>query len=374
MTFIEITALRRMEDALRSKEAMLELAERAANAGVWELDARARLRMSEQCHRLYGIATSPSPLEAAAWTANVVSEERGPLLDSIASALRGGTNGGLDVEVRVRHPELGDRSLWMLGRKTDAASEIAGITLDVTAARVARRALEEADRRKNEFIATLAHELRNPLTPLAISLDILKLGGSDPAQVEIARSLMERQVSQLRRLVDDLLDLSRIQTGRLELEVQPGLSLREVIDYALEAAQPLIDELEHTLDVRVPEGLRLDGDPLRLGQVFVNLLMNAAKYTEPGGTITVVAALEGNNVRVSIRDTGIGIPAEALPKVFDVFVQAEPITTRSRGGLGIGLSLVKQLVLLHGGTIVAESEGEGRGSCFTVTLRLSTPE
>lgn len=366
MTFIEITALRKIEDALRNKEAMLELAERAANAGVWELHPEARLRMSSQCHRLYGTPESTSLVAADDWTANVVDDDRNRLLELISDS-----DDELDVEFRVSHAKQGERWLWMLGRKTEPTSVLAGITLDVTAAHQARRALEDADRRKNEFIATLAHELRNPLTPLTLGLDILELASGDPEKVETARGLMERQVSQLRRLVDDLLDISRIQSGRLALRTEQHLSLAALLSEACEAVRPLVTELHHTLVVEVDQDVHIDGDRMRLGQVFVNLLTNAAKYTEPGGVITVTAASVTNGVTVCVSDTGVGIAAEALPRIFDVFVQAEPILTRARGGLGIGLSLVRQLVQLHGGSVTAHSDGPGKGSSFIVTLPVS---
>jgi two-component system, chemotaxis family, CheB/CheR fusion protein len=368
MTFIDITALRRTEDALRNKEAMLQLAERAANAGVWQLDHDSRMQMSEQCHRLYGTSPSPSPVRAEQWMCSVRADQRPPLITAIDAALRSDQTEALDVEFQLTHPEHGERWLWMLGRKTEARSDVAGITLDITTARLARQALEDADQRKTEFIATLAHELRNPLTPLTMALDIQRAAAGDAEQVEAALAMAERQVAHLRKLVDDLLDVSRIEAGRFELRIETGLSLHGVITAACETVKPLLDEQRHELVVDVPEDIRLDGDPTRLSQVFANLLRNAANYTEPPGTITVTARRQGDGVSVSIADTGVGISADVLPRVFDLFVQAEPILTRARGGIGIGLSLVKQLIVLHGGAVTARSDEQG--SCFTITLPL----
>ena len=374
MTFVDTTALRRTEEALLSKDTMLKLAERAASAGAWELDEAGRLRMSEQCHQLYGTAATTDAVPTSDWMRNVREEKRGRLEKEIAAALQGGRAAGLDVEIQIVHPEKGERWLWMLGRRIDGTSEIAGITLDVTAARAAHRALEAADQRKNEFIATLAHELRNPLTPLTLALGIQAHPEASPEDLATARSMMERQVAQLRRLVDDLLDVSRIQTGRLELRIEESIPLWSVVTDAAEAVSGIVQELHHKLRLDVPKDARLDGDRVRLTQVFVNLLTNAAKYTEPGGTISVNATSDADFVRVSVTDNGLGIAPEVLPRIFDLFAQAEPILTRARGGIGIGLNLVKQLVALHGGTIDAQSAGLGKGSSFSVTLPVCQPK
>lgn len=229
-------------------------------------------------------------------------------------------------------------------------------------------ALREADRRKNEFLATLAHELRNPLAPLRNGLEIMRLMGDNAAAVGEARSMMERQLSQMVRLVDDLLDVSRISLGKLELRPE-RVHLATVVNNAVETSRPVIDAAGHELTVVLPSApVVVDADVTRLGQVFANLLNNAAKYSERGGHIRLAAEREGSEVVVSVSDTGIGIPSDMLSKVFDLFTQVDRSLEKSHGGLGIGLTLVKRLVELHGGRVEAQSAGPGQGSTFTVRL------
>ncbi len=236
------------------------------------------------------------------------------------------------------------------------------------------RELKEADRRKDEFLATLAHELRNPLAPIRNSLQILKMPRVDAAAAERSRAMMERQVQHLVRLVDDLLDVSRVMRGKIELRKE-GVELATVVARAIETAQPLIESQEHELSVHVPtESLPLEADPVRLAQVVANLLTNAAKYTEPGGRIGLTATREGNEAVLRVWDTGIGMAPEMLPKIFDLFVQVDSTPTRSQGGLGIGLTLVKNLVEMHHGTVEAHSAGLGQGSEFVVRLPLAAAQ
>jgi PAS domain S-box-containing protein len=230
------------------------------------------------------------------------------------------------------------------------------------------QALKEADRRKDEFLATLAHELRNPLAPLRNALELLRLADDNKPLIEQARSVMERQVAQMVRLVDDLLDVSRIVRGKLELRKE-RVELADVLKAAIETARPLIEASAHELTVTLPpEPIPVLADPIRLSQVFANLLNNAAKYTESSGHIWLTTERWDREVAVSVRDTGIGIAAEDLPRIFGLFLQVETALERSQGGLGIGLSLARGLVELHGGTIEARSAGPGKGSEFTVQL------
>lgn len=232
--------------------------------------------------------------------------------------------------------------------------------------------LQEADRRKDEFLATLAHELRNPLAPIRNALQILQLPRIDAATIERSRAIMERQVHQLVRLVDDLLDVSRVMRGKIELR-RERIELATVVARAIETVQPLIEVQRHELVVAVAsESLLLDADPVRLAQVVGNLLTNAAKYTEPGGRIELTARREGNSAILRIRDNGIGMTADILPHIFELFVQVDHTATRSQGGLGIGLTLVKNLVEMHSGTVAALSEGLGKGTEFVVSLPLET--
>jgi signal transduction histidine kinase/CheY-like chemotaxis protein len=227
--------------------------------------------------------------------------------------------------------------------------------------------LRDTDRRKDEFLATLAHELRNPLAPIRNALQIMSLAQDGPT-VEQARSMMERQLGQMVRLIDDLLDVSRISIGKLELRKE-RVDLASVLAGAVETARPLIDACGHALRVTLPPSpVYLDADPLRLAQVFSNLLNNAAKYMDRGGRIELEAAAGGGELRVTVRDTGRGIPPEALPYVFEMFAQVDRSLEHSHGGLGIGLTLVKQLVEMHGGRVEARSDGVGRGTEMNVYL------
>ncbi|HVN45015.1 MAG TPA: PAS domain S-box protein [Steroidobacteraceae bacterium] len=255
-----------------------------------------------------------------------------------------------------------------------AASKVAR---DVTERKVAEQRLREseealrlADRRKDEFLALLAHELRNPLAPIRYALAANRKPGRTPEQCRQAEAIIERQVSHMSRLLDDLLDVSRITRGALELK-RSRTELTSVIGAAIETARPMLDEKHHTLVLDLPtQAVQLEADVVRLAQVFSNLLINAAKYTDPGGRIQLRARQEGNEVLVTVRDNGIGIPAELLPRVFTMFFQSSAALARSQGGLGVGLSLVRGLVALHGGVVEARSDGPGAGSEFTVRLPL----
>jgi PAS domain S-box-containing protein len=228
--------------------------------------------------------------------------------------------------------------------------------------------LSEAARRKDEFLATLAHELRNPLAPIRNGLEIMKMAGSDIGAVEKARSMLERQLEQMVRLVDDLMDLSRISRGKIELK-RERVQLAAVVENAVETSRPLIDLMGQELTLTVPQHpIVVDADMTRLAQVFLNLLNNAAKYSERGGHIWLTVERQGSDVVVSVRDAGIGIPADKLGSVFDMFSQVDRSLERSQGGLGIGLNIVKTLVEMHGGSIEGKSDGPGRGSEFVVRL------
>lgn len=230
--------------------------------------------------------------------------------------------------------------------------------------------LAEADRRKDEFLATLAHELRNPLAPIRNALAIMRLAPGESDR-EMARQIVDRQVEQMVHLVDDLLDVSRITRGKIELRKQ-RLEMRTILDRAIEASRPLLASAEHELVVKLPEEpVFVEADLTRMAQVVGNLLNNAAKYTNARGRIEVTILQEGHEAIIRVRDNGIGIPAEMLPLVFDMFTQVDASRGRAHGGLGIGLTLVKRLVELHGGTVWARSEGAGTGSEFTVRLPLS---
>jgi PAS domain S-box-containing protein len=228
--------------------------------------------------------------------------------------------------------------------------------------------LRSAVQAREHFIAVMSHELRNPLTAMSTGLELLRQGVQKPAAVEKTQEMMRRQMNQMVRLLDDLLDISRIATGKLELRRQ-RVELASVLRDAVESSRPLIDGGGHELVVSLPpDPILLDADPIRLAQVFLNLLNNAAKYSEPGGCIRLSAWRDGGEAVVSVRDTGIGIPAADLPRLFEAFVQVDAEWQRAQGGLGIGLSLVKEFVGLHGGRVEADSGGPERGSEFIVRL------
>jgi signal transduction histidine kinase len=231
------------------------------------------------------------------------------------------------------------------------------------------QALRSADRRKDEFLATLGHELRNPLAPILNSLEILKLSGAfDDHRTMQACAVMERQVHHLNRLVDDLLEVSRITRGIIEVK-RETLDLTAIVSAAIETSRPVLDNLRHELTARFdPEPMAIGGDPVRLTQIFANLLNNAAKYTNHGGHIAVTTRREDGDAVVSVKDDGIGIAPGLLSQVFDMFMQVDRSTRRSQGGLGIGLTLVRSLVTMHGGTVEARSDGPGLGSEFIVRL------
>jgi signal transduction histidine kinase len=228
--------------------------------------------------------------------------------------------------------------------------------------------LKEQDRRKDEFLAMLAHELRNPLAPIASAAELLKIGIASEERVRRSSEVISRQVKHMTSLVDDLLDISRVTRGLIQLE-NVVVDVKATIRSAVEQSRPLIEARGHFLAIEQdPEGASVMGDPNRLVQVVANLLNNAAKYTPRGGRILLAVERKGSIVRICVQDNGIGIDKELLPQVFDLFTQAERTPDRSQGGLGIGLALVKNVVSLHGGKVMAHSDGPGAGSTFTVSL------
>jgi PAS domain S-box-containing protein len=246
-----------------------------------------------------------------------------------------------------------------------------GTCTDIEDQKQAEATLQEADRRKNEFLATLAHELRDPLAPIRNTLEILRTPGVDSATIDRSLEMMERQLHHLVRLVDDLLDVSRVMRGQITLR-PARVELASIVAHGVETARPLIDAQGHELTVSLPDHLLLlEVDPIRLSQVVGNLLANAAKYTKSKGRIHLAVGQEAGAAVLRVRDTGIGIAPEMLPRIFELFVQADPAAARSQGGLGVGLTLVKNLVEMHGGTVEASSDGLGKGSQFVVRLPLA---
>ena len=276
-------------------------------------------------------------------------------------------------EARVEGLEAGADDYLI--KPFSARELLARISGTLALAKVRREAadvLKEADRRKDEFLATLAHELRNPLAPIRNGLQIMRLATGRPAVIEQARGMMERQVRQMVRLIDDLLDLSRISRGKVELRKE-RTDLAVIVQNAVETSRPVIEQAGHELTVTIPgEPIVMDADVVRLSQVFSNLLNNAAKYTDPGGRVWLNVEPRASTVVVSVRDNGVGIPEDMLPRVFEMFTQVDRSLEKTQSGLGIGLSIVKRLVEMHGGTVEARSDGHGQGSELVVELPVSS--
>ena len=253
-------------------------------------------------------------------------------------------------------------------RNGEEPARMLGTIVDVTGRKSVEEALRSADRSKDEFLATLAHELRNPLAPIRNALEIMRLT-REPQTLDSARHIIERQLRQMIHLVDDLLDISRITQGKIELRPD-RIDMLTVLQSAVETSRPLIEARRQELTLRLPpaDSLTVRADSTRLVQVIANLLNNAAKYTPEGGRIVLGAWRDAGHAVVTVEDSGLGIPAAMLPRVFDMFAQVDRSLERSQGGLGIGLALVKKLVEMHGGSVQAESEGENRGSRFTIRV------
>lgn len=296
------------------------------------------------------------------------------LLDEVLSCSRSVD----DFEVRHTFPSLGVKTMLLNARPFPPDSKSPELILlaveDVSELRKRADELAEANRHKDEFLATLAHELRNPLAPIRNAVQYLGMDGLTDRDIKSGRDMISRQVTVMVRLIDDLLDISRISCNMLEMRKQRIL-LSEVLESAVEGSRPLILGGQHQLNVRLPEEpIELDADLVRLCQVFSNLLNNAAKYTKPGGQIDLSACCEGNDVVIRVRDSGIGISMEMLPRIFEIFTQVDHSLERSQGGLGIGLTLVRRLVELHDGSIEARSEGLDQGSEFIVRLPVLQPQ
>jgi signal transduction histidine kinase len=281
----------------------------------------------------------------------------------IPEVLRAKVSVFVDLYVKSRELQLLNHELEM--RVTERTADLEASTARL---RQSEEQLKEADRRKDEFLAMLSHELRNPLAPIRNAVSILNLLGTNEPRLVQACDIIDRQVAHLTRLVDDLLDASRLTRGMITLKVEP-LSLNEVVEGALESARPVIESYEHTLEVQLPdEPILVQGDRARLIQVVTNLLTNAAKFTLKGGHVYLSVEHSGTGAIIRVRDTGVGIPKDAQARIFQLFAQEETTLARSQGGLGIGLTLVKQIVELHGGRVEVESEGKNRGTELRVYL------
>jgi PAS domain S-box-containing protein len=343
--------------------------------GVVTCDAEGRVTfMNETAEDLTGWSAARAvgqPVDDVVRVVDAATHE--PLQNSARRTLEGGRDRPMEYRGVLLRRGGGDERPVDDGatRIFDAAGQVAGVVVffrDISERKRSEDALREADRRKDEFLATLAHELRNPLAPLRNAVEIARLSGAREGPLAAVWATMERQVLQMVRLIDDLLDVSRVTRNKLELRREP-LEVREVVDAAVEMSLPVIERYGHRLDVTVEPGCpRVDGDRARLVQAVDNLLTNAAKYSEAGGHITLTVSSADGAVEIRVRDRGIGIPPHMLDRIFEMFTQVDRRLERTRGGLGIGLTLVKRIVEMHGGSIVAKSEGEGCGSEFVIRL------
>jgi PAS domain S-box-containing protein len=379
----DVTERKRAERALAEMRSQLDAALEAGAIATWMWDIpNNRLSGDRKLASLFNLPPSEAEGEGAlldSYVRSIHPED----LPKVMAALDHSVETGEDYEADYRIMRSDDPHRWVTARgrvECDASGRrvgMRGVLVDITERkqledelRLRVGQLAEADRRKDEFLATLAHELRNPLAPIRNSLEIFKMPRVEARTLEQTRNVMERQVHHLVRLVDDLLDVSRVTRGKIELRREP-VELATVVARAVETVQPLIAIQGHTLDLSLPrESLLLDADPVRLAQVVGNLLTNSAKYTDANGHIWLSARRERDEAVLCVRDDGIGIAPDMLPHVFELFVQADHAPTKAQGGLGIGLTLVKNLTQLHGGTIDAYSAGLGKGCAFTVRLPL----
>ncbi|MCQ4188315.1 PAS domain S-box protein [Methylocystis suflitae] len=372
----DIDDLKQAELALRESQQQLALALEAGQLGFWDWHVPSgRVQFGGHWASMLGYDLSEIEPDVRAWERLIHPDER----EEVAARLTDHLEGRCDFyecEHRLRHKDGSWR--WILDRGRVVERDAAGRPLraigthaDVTARHEAESALQDADRRKDEFLATLAHELRNPLAPIRNAVHILKkkYGPQFPDAPLLA--MVQRQVDHLVRLVDDLLEVSRISRGKVDLRKE-NVAVSDFLQHALESCQPLIESKSHRVTLNVAdEPLRVFGDSVRLAQIAANIINNAAKYTPPGGRIDIDAARGNDEVVLRVRDNGVGISADMMPRVFDLFAQTDDQIRHSEGGLGIGLALVRSLVEIHGGRVEARSEGVGRGSEFIVSLPLA---
>jgi PAS domain S-box-containing protein len=366
---------------LHESEARLELAIRAGALGIYDYNlAKGTTTWDMRVRELWG-AEKNEEITYETFLAGLHPDDREPTVKALEESLGSQSDGTHAAEYRVVHRKDGT-TRWVSSTGTvffegGRAVRMVGIVEDITDRKQSELALarsteelRQADQRKDAFIATLSHELRNPLAPVRIAAQILASPQLKEEQLTWARQVIQRQTTHMASLLDDLLDVARITRGKMVLK-KKEVPLTNIVDSAVEAARPLLDERHHRLIVSLPANPpTLDVDALRLSQVLSNLLTNAAKYTEPNGQIELTARVEDTTLRMSVKDNGIGIPRAALGQIFTMFWQLEDGTGHAEGGLGIGLAFVKGLVELHGGTIEARSDGPGRGSEFVVRLPL----
>jgi PAS domain S-box-containing protein len=338
---------------------------------VWVVDAQGRFEFANRAV-LECFGTTLDALRRDGWSPHLHPEDVDGYAAELTAALA--ERRSFSIMGRIRRSDGEWRWIQSVGApRLSSDGQLLGAvgsSPDITELIVASDTLRETDRRKDEFLATLAHELRNPLAPIRQAARLAQSETATVAQRRWSQQVIERQVRHMALLLDDLLDVSRITRGRLELR-RERVDLARVIDAALETARPLLDERRQTLALELPvDQVPLDADPLRLSQVIANLLANAAKYSEPGGRVVLRARTVDGSAEISVQDFGVGIEADALQRIFEMFAQAKSSLDRAEGGLGIGLALVRGLVELHGGSVEAKSDGPGKGALFIVRLPL----
>jgi signal transduction histidine kinase len=353
------------KDALQLSEQRLQLALAVAKLGSWQLTIPERtLTASAQCKANHGLPPDAS-LTLEGITDATDRRHRDPFLRTVERTID--TGGSFELEMPNRWPDGTDHWLVLFGGMADASCMV-GLSQDATERHRILEAVMQADRRKDDFLAVLGHELRNPLSSILAGVRLLQLKGPPDPLLMRTREAITRQTLQLKRLVDDLLDTGRITAGKLRLETRV-VELGSILTQAIESCTPLIEKHAHRLEVSRPEKpIFLEGDAARLVQILCNLVTNAAKYMHDGGCIHLSASLTDDGAVIIVRDEGFGIPAQMLGRIFERFVQLETSHQRAEGGLGIGLSLVKSLVEMHGGSVEARSRGVGQGSEFIVRL------
>lgn len=368
--------LLRANTAMRESEEMLRLAQHAGRVGIWDWNLlTGQGTWTDAAWDIFDPQMRGVQVTFDKWLSCLHPEDRVRAARAVEEAQ---LSGNYWDELRVIGEDASTKWVEMVGavefggRSPDKIPiRMRGSVRDITERKQMELELKEADRRKDEFLATLAHELRNPLAPIRNALQILRLTEDGSPTFADVRAIMERQVVQMVRLIDELLDLSRISTGKINLHME-RLQISKVVADALETSSPLIAAANHrlTVELRAPH-LQVMGDLTRLTQIVANLLNNAAKYTPADGDIHLTVDRQGQHVALRVKDNGVGIPPSMLPYVFEMFTQVDRNLKRSQGGLGIGLSLVRRLAAMHGGTVAATSEGEGKGAEFLVLLPLA---
>ena len=359
------------ERELNRSQERLQVALDAGRMGVWDWTPGGEVFWSPEVYRLLGLPDSPPVQDAFHFLQAVHADDRPALDAAVARVLAKG--GDYESEFRIVRADGEVRWLVSRGRvlhdEVGRSSRLVGVTFDITERKLVEQALQHADQRRTEFLATLSHELRNPLAAIANAVRLLELVGDAPERREAATQILRRQTSHLARLVDDLLEVSRITQGRIELRME-NMLVATVVHQAVEAARPLARERGTTLHVDVPPGLDLVADPARLTQVIANLVTNAVKYTQEGGRVDVLVECESEGVvSIVVQDNGPGIAADLRPHLFELFTQDQRTLDRAQGGLGIGLALVKRLAELHGGHVRCENRRDGApGARFVVCL------